>query len=273
MFLWHSVANAVGQRPQQAQGRYFWELLFSLDNRNNDKSVMTRKVSRERVTEVHSRVFLSEKFSIGAGFKYKNETNASLKFRGVGIKNTNELSYHIETAMDLEETSETTKNTKETEYFEEIVDVQPGDSIVGYRLCYVTNGILIKTDVVALMSAGAEPPEDILVDLDFSVTERILGFREVADRLLHARPRRDNKEELAAIRRVSQHPQRGGALLVKPASSGSGPSRPPPKGSPPRGPWSPVFDSPPDAGDRPLSTGGRPLIPVPSSTQTHESPT
>jgi len=156
-----------------ANGRYFWELIFSYDNRDNTGSEITRTVRKEKTRQVNSRVFLSEKLKT-TGYAFKNQTNASLSFEGVTAGGSTEHSYHIDAAMDLEEISETKTNIEETEYFEETFTVKPGDSLAAYRLCYASDGVFISTDVISVNSVDGSPPDDIIVELQFSAKLRLL---------------------------------------------------------------------------------------------------
>jgi hypothetical protein len=47
-----------------ARGRYFWELIFSYDNRDNETSEITRTIRKETDRQVNSRIFMSEKFNL-----------------------------------------------------------------------------------------------------------------------------------------------------------------------------------------------------------------
>lgn len=183
-----------------ASGQYFWELIFSYDNRDSKASKITRTINKEKERQVNSRVFMSEKFKLSSGFKFKNQTNASLSFDGIGAGNKTEFSFHIDTAMELEESSETSTNVRTKEFFEETLVVEPGDSLAAYRLCYVTNGVFLSTDVISVASVDDQPPESVIVELKFSAKLRLLGYRLVADKLRDTRPREENMSEWAAIR-------------------------------------------------------------------------
>lgn len=89
-----------------AEGRYFWELVFSYDTGGNVEIKHEYKVSRKHV--VNYKQFMSTKFNITSGFIYDNKSSASIKFDGVGEGSDNvEFGFHIDTAYELERTSQT----------------------------------------------------------------------------------------------------------------------------------------------------------------------
>ncbi|MEM0990042.1 MAG: hypothetical protein AAGK00_14285 [Pseudomonadota bacterium] len=182
-----------------ATGRYFWELIFSFANEDNEDvaTIIKREVEIVTTRSIDTRRFVSSTFSIEAGFSFRKESSASMSFKGVQGGNTTEFSTHLEVAAELTRTFETNTSFEQQKTERQVYHIGPGDTINLYRLVYSFEGSLVRTNIVA-----TEPREDIEVELGFGVEERILGLDEILDVLQSTRPRRDNKGEWDDIRSV-----------------------------------------------------------------------
>ncbi len=180
-----------------AKGRYFWELIFSFANEDNEDVATIIKREIEIVTKrsIDSRRFVSSTFSIQSGFSFRNENSASLTFKGVTAGSSSEFSTHLEVANEITRTFETQTTIEEERSERQVYHIGPGDTIDLYRLAYSFEGSLVRTNIVA-----TEPREDVEVELGFGVEEKILGLNEILDALQSVRPRRDNKGEWSDIR-------------------------------------------------------------------------
>ena len=178
-----------------AQGKYYWELVFHYDNRNNTGTITdSTKITRKKT--VNSKEFLSEKFDVNTGFTYNNKSSVSLKFDGVGeASNETDFSFHLDLARELVETSETAQTIDEESEFERTYQVGPGGQLSLFRLCYISDGVLQKTETVS-----TEPLEDILIDLKFTCVKNILGLSDILTLFGNTRPTRENMREWETIR-------------------------------------------------------------------------
>ncbi|NEO30896.1 MAG: hypothetical protein F6K36_10790 [Symploca sp. SIO3C6] len=178
-----------------ANGKYFWELVFSYDNSNNPGEIEhTIKIKKSK--KINSRQLLETKFSIKSGFTYKNKSSVSLKFDGVADNSSSvEFSYHLDIAKELTRTAETAEEIIEETEVERKYTVGGKGKLSLYRLCYITEGAITKTDIVA-----TSPQDDVIVDLKFTMTKRILGLSEILDRFRNTHPGSDNILEWRIIR-------------------------------------------------------------------------
>lgn len=183
-----------------AKGRYFWELLFSFANEDNEDvaTIIKREVEIVSKRSIDSRRFVSNTFSIQSGFEFRKQTSASLSFKGVGEGSaSSEFSTHLQVANEITRTFETNESIEEQHTERQVYHIGPGDTLNLYRLVYSFEGSLVHTNVVA-----TEPRDDIEVELGFGVEERILGLNEIMGALQSIRPGRDNKGEWSDIRSV-----------------------------------------------------------------------
>lgn len=180
-----------------ATGRYFWELLFSMTNEENDdvNTIIKREIEVVTRRSIDSRRFVSNTFSIQSGFSFRNESSASLTFKGVTGSNTSEFSTHLEVANEITRTFETQTTIEEENTDKQVYHIGPGDTISLYRLVYAFEGAIVRTDILA-----TEPRDDVEVELAFGVEERIVGLNDILDVLQTTRPGQDNKDEWADIR-------------------------------------------------------------------------
>jgi hypothetical protein len=188
------------------QGKYYWELVFNFDNTSNNLPITRNHTVYTRKT-VETKEFLRNKFNISAGFKFDNQTSASVKFEGVG-EGSESVSYqvHLDLAHELERTSETAGGSVREETVATTYTVGGGMKLALYQLCYVSDSVSTRTDTVSTASGS-----DVLVDLRFSCIKRIPGLQQILDAFGRIRPREDNKEEWLQIRnsvvRYSDRPQ------------------------------------------------------------------
>lgn len=176
-------------------GRYYWELLFSYDNSNNSGTI-TDKTTVTKRTRVDSKSFMSNKFNVASGFKYNNETSASVKFEGLGEgSEKSSFSYHLDLAYELVKTSETATSTDTEVKTERNYTVGANSKLNLYRLCYECEGSSIATDIVA-----TQPQNDVRVDLKFVCQKRILGLGDILNLFSHTTPGSSNKVEWENIR-------------------------------------------------------------------------
>ncbi|MEM0942659.1 MAG: hypothetical protein AAGI70_01815 [Pseudomonadota bacterium] len=178
-------------------GRYSWELLFSLANEENEhvNTLIKREIEVITRRSIDSRRFVSNIFSIQSGFSFRQETSASLTFKGVPIGTTSEFSTHLEVANEITRTFETQTTVEEENSDRQTYEVGPGDTINVYQLVYAFEGAIVRTGILA-----TQPRDDIEVELTFGVEERIVGLNAILDELQSVRPGRDNKGEWANIR-------------------------------------------------------------------------
>lgn len=181
--------------PTVAEGTYHWELVFSFDNKDNPGTI-TDKTKIVKRRKVDYKEFLSNKLGVDAGFTYKNESSVSLKFEGVGeASDKMEFGFHLDLAYELVKTVEKNETIEETSEVERDFVVGPGGKLDLYRLTYITDGMVQKTDIVA-----TEPGDDIKVKLKFKCVKRILGLRDILHLFSHTFPGSSNIEEWNTIR-------------------------------------------------------------------------
>jgi hypothetical protein len=180
-----------------ATGRYFWELIFSFANEENEdvNTIIKREIDIVTRRSINSTQFVSSTFSIQSGFTFRTETSASVEFKGVTAGGAQEFSTHLEVAQEITRTFETQTTIDEERTERHVYHVGPGDTLNLYRLVYAFEGSLVRTGILA-----TEPREDVEVELGFGVEEKILGLNELLDVLQSTRPGRDNKSEWDNIR-------------------------------------------------------------------------
>jgi hypothetical protein len=175
-------------------GRYFWQLVFNYDNTDNTGDI-TQKYSFKRVKTVNSRELLSNKFHVNTDFTYKSEASASLKFEGLGEGSANvEYTIHLDTAYELQKTSETSTTIEEESSETREYTVGPGGKLSLYQLHYTTDGVNVEADIFA-----TTPQPDAIVKLKFRAMSRILGLQDILYLFSHTFPERSNKNEWERI--------------------------------------------------------------------------
>lgn len=176
-------------------GRYFWQLVFDYDNTDNSGEIKHEYKARQKRV-ITSRDLISHRFSINAGFSYANQKSASIVFEGVvDVGASTEYKFHIETAYELQKTSETSE-TIETEHEEtRTYVIGPHSKVRLYQLCYTTDGVHLATNIFV-----TNPKPDVHVQLKFSCVKNILGFDEVLQQFSNTFPGRDNRVEWERIR-------------------------------------------------------------------------
>lgn len=178
-----------------AGGRYFWELVFSLDNSSNTGSI-TRSTKIKRTKKISSKELLTNKFNINAAYTLNNKSSVSVKFDGLGDgSSSTDQSLHLEVANDIVRSTETGVEINEETEFEETFNIAGGGKLEIYRLCYAVDGGITKSDIIA-----TQPKEDVVVNLRFTARKRILGLDEILDRFLNTFPGSSNVKEWEAIR-------------------------------------------------------------------------
>ncbi len=177
------------------KGRYYWELIFSYDNSDNE-GTLTDKTTVTKRTRVDSKSFMSNKFNVSSGFKYNNETSASVKYEGLGeASEKSSFSYHLDLAYELVKSSETATSVDTEVKTERSYTVGARSKLNMYRLCYECEGSSIATDIVA-----TQPQDDVRVDLKFVCQKRILGLGDILNLFGHTFPGSSNTLEWASIR-------------------------------------------------------------------------
>lgn len=176
------------------KGRYYWKLLFNLDNSTNSKTLQWMQHIRTEQT-IDCKEFLKSQFNITADYKYKNETTASLSFDGVtGGAKTN-YSVHEDVARELVSISQNTKTTTETKDVTQTYNIGPRSKLSLYQLCYDSDGVSYETDTVS-----TSPTKAVFVEMRFTCLKRILGLNDVLFLFGHTFPEHDNVGEWNAIR-------------------------------------------------------------------------
>lgn len=180
----------------KVKGRYYWELLFSYDNSANKNTEITKTIKWITSKTVNSKEFLSNKFNINAGFSYKNESSATLKFEGEGEgSEKTEFSLHVDSAYELIKTNETNKDVSKTEEQESNFKIGAGDKLAVYRLCYESDGVQQKT-----FTTATEKRNDTVVYLNFRCGKHICGLGNILNQFAHTDPYWSNREEWGRIR-------------------------------------------------------------------------
>jgi hypothetical protein len=177
------------------EGRYYWQLVFNYDNSDNTGDI-TQTYKYKQIKTVSSRELILNTFKINSEFTYKSETSASVKFEGVGEGSASvEYTIHIDTAYELQKTSETnTTIMEESEKTRQYV-IGPGGKLSLYQLHYVTEGVAVEADIFA-----TAPQPDAIVKLKFRAFTRILGLADVLYLFSHTFPESSNKAEWERIR-------------------------------------------------------------------------
>ncbi|WP_355290996.1 hypothetical protein [Methylobacterium sp. EM32] len=176
-------------------GRYFWQLVFDYDNTHNSGEIKHEYKTRQKRV-ITSRELISHRFSVNTGFSYGNKQSASVVFEGVvDVGASTEYKFHIETAYELQKTSETSE-TIETEHEEtRTYVIGPHSKVSLYQLCYTTDGVQLATNIFV-----TNPKPDLNVKLKFSCIKYILGFDDILLQFSRTFPGSDNKVEWERIR-------------------------------------------------------------------------
>lgn len=177
-----------------SEGRYYWELVFDYDNSENTGSIQ-EKIQIKKHKIVNSKEFLSTKFNVNSGFTYKNSSSFALQFDGAKVGSNLAYGFHIEIANEMVESSQTGKTIDESTEIDRTFDIGPHGKLSLYRLCYITDGASLKTDIVSTV-----PEADIIVHLEFSCLHRILGLQQILDTLLSIHPGSSNIGEWDHVR-------------------------------------------------------------------------
>jgi hypothetical protein len=189
------MSKAQIVRTTVADGRYYWKLLFNYDNTGNTGEIVDQLVYR-KVTKANGKDFMSQKFNIDTGFTYDNQASASIQFEGVGEGSDKvEYNFHIETAYELQKTSETYTEIDETVEQTRKFTIGPNGKLKLYQLCYATDGVDLETTTVA-----TEPQPDAIVKLKFAYVNRILGLEDILKQFAETFPERSNTEEWRSLR-------------------------------------------------------------------------
>src|SRR5262249_34581784 len=129
-------------------------------------------------------------------FTYKAEGSASLKFEGLGEGSaTVGYTIHLDTAYELQKTSETNTTIEEESSEMRSYTIGPGGKASVYQLHYITDGVTVEADIFA-----STPEPDAVVKLKFGVVTRILGLEDILYLFSHTFPERSNKDEWDRIR-------------------------------------------------------------------------
>lgn len=184
-----------------ANGKYFWELVFNYDNSNNTGEI-EHNIKIKKSKRINSKELLTTKLNIKSGFSYKNKSSISLKFEGIDNASSSvEYTYHLDIGRELSRTAETAEEIIEETEVERKYTVGAKGKLSLYRLCYITEGAITKTDIVATL-----PQEDVIVNLKFTATQQILGLSEILDQFRNTYPGSDNIQEWKTIRNsIIQH--------------------------------------------------------------------
>jgi hypothetical protein len=178
-----------------ADGKYYWQLIFSYDNSANTKD-LKQTYSYTKKKTVSSKDFLSNKFNVNTGFAYNNKTSVSVKFEGIGEGSSSvEYDFHIDTAYELQKTSETDQLIEEEDKETREYNIGAGGKLNLYQLCYTTDGVAIQADIFA-----SQPQPDAIVKLKFSCHTSILGLEDILELFSHTFPGSSNVQEWTHIR-------------------------------------------------------------------------
>lgn len=175
-------------------GTYFWELIFSYDNSTNTGEI-TDKLKYTRKRTINYETTLTESFKITSRFSLKEKLSATLLFKGVTVGADAEFNHHLETANDLTRTSNSSEKIEEELIREQEFIIGPGGKLEIYRLCYLSSGVVYKTDVLATAKKA-----EARVELAYICRLCILGLEEISNQLRETRPQRDNIAEWNNIR-------------------------------------------------------------------------
>ena len=183
--------------PVHVRGRYYWELVFSYNNSQNDGTIVEEQEINISKT-VSAKTFFRNKFQRSSSYQTQTKSSLSLKFAGIvdiGGSGEVETSSHLELATELERSAELNKTIEETRKVRRTFEIKPRSKLELYRLCYEMEGSLIKTEIVA-----TTPKDDVFVDLSFVMVEHILGLSELLGVLVTTVPKEYNKKAWRHIR-------------------------------------------------------------------------
>lgn len=176
------------------KGKYYWELLFDIDNSQNESSI-TMKESYEIVKKVNYKTFLTNTNKINIGYTYDNKQTASLSLSKISAGSEVNHSFHIDMANELTAGFEKNEDTTESYKKEKEFNVGPKSKSKLYRLVYESDGQINKTDIIS-----TEPKDNAIVELEFLYKIYLPGFDLLADTLMNIRPKVDNIKEWENLR-------------------------------------------------------------------------
>lgn len=185
----------------RVQGRYFWELIFSYDNQDNDQARLVHTDYYRVGKTVNVKRFIRNVFRKSSSYKSSVESSISLKFGGiVDIGGSSELaaSTHLELSSELERGAELDTTIDEYREVRREIEVGPKAKVELFRLCYEMEGSVIRTDIVSTKRKAEL--DDVTVELGFVLIERIVGINELLAVLVSTVPRNYNKKAWRRIR-------------------------------------------------------------------------
>ena len=176
-------------------GTYFWELVFEYDNPEGNEDF---KYTWEKSTtkSIDRSVFIKKNSTRRELYKLDGSQSVGISVESIG-QLSSELNYsaHIDTARDITKEVKTSQTYEEKEVISQTYTIKGGISISLYRLCYVSDGIVVKTDIVSTNHS-----DNVNVPITYNIEERILGLDNIANILTSTRPKSENKREWEVIR-------------------------------------------------------------------------
>lgn len=184
--------NSVRPNPTKtvaSRGKYYWELIFNYVNSDNVQIEELIEI-REKWT-VNKKDFIREKLNVNFGYSYNQQTSFSMKYLStVQLEGSSSfaLNLHEEVAKEL-----VTERERFESYEKEVIHkrkyvIGSNGRLSLYRLCYVSDGTVVKSNIVS-----TDPNlEEVIVSVNYSVTPRILGLRDIENVLANTRPNNYN---------------------------------------------------------------------------------
>ncbi len=183
----------ISKKTTKVKGRYLWRLEFDYDN-STSVVPFTRKIELWEHKKFYTE-FLLEQFNIESVFKLNGELSFHLNFNAA--INETEINHHehIELAIEAENKCNELAHLDKKDLTTELdLAVGSGKSLKLYRLIYISDVGFYETSIIS-----TTPKEETIAELEFSLTEQILGVDEMLDVLRSTTPMRDNKAEWKLI--------------------------------------------------------------------------
>lgn len=188
------MLNVETKSELRVTGRYYWELLFNLDNSKNKASI-TLKESYEYIKKINYKNFLKNTNNIKAEYTYENKIAASLEFLRAKASSEISHSFHIEMSNELIVGFEKCEEITEKKKVDKEFIIGPRSTLKVYRLVYEAAGQIFKSDIIS-----SEPEPEVIIDLDFLYKTYLPGFDKLVNVLVNTRPGKDNIKEWEKIR-------------------------------------------------------------------------
>ena len=166
------------------EAEYYWELVFDYDNSTNEREIVY-KYMLEESTSIKSREFVKKTLNNKKIYTYNNKLSTNLSFKGLkkvlsgSLNNTSTSNIHNEYSEELITSFETDTNITRREQHEQIYTIAGGSTLSLYRLVYFSNGVSVKTNIVA-----THPKPTTVIQLEYIEDEKVLGLSEFLDILV-----------------------------------------------------------------------------------------